>query len=174
MNTLKHIKKIRFLLTSAVAGVLLVSCGSYQQASYYDSDGIYGDATDYSYSERPQNNRAAQSSSSSNYEAYFARQSEQFEQITSNDYIFTDIDSYSSNEVNDSTDIVADNYNYNYQGGYPGWGDNPQSTSVNIYNNSWGWGNWYGAGWGGWYGPGWGMGWYDPYWGAGWGGWYGP
>ena len=133
--------------------VLVTSCGSYQNSSYYDTDGIYGNTP-----------KEAQNASNNRYKEYFS--SLQTENNTLNDTIQV------SNQ------------------GYPSWGSNPTTTSVNIYTNPWnmsigfGWGN-PGWGWGnpgfGWGNPGWGWGysgfgwgyagfdWGFPGWGWGWG-----
>ena len=39
-------QKLRFTAFSGLMGLLLVSCGSYEQASYYDNDGIYSRGTE--------------------------------------------------------------------------------------------------------------------------------
>ncbi|WP_169309925.1 hypothetical protein [Cellulophaga lytica] len=41
-QSIQKIKKVAF---GIVVGSLIVSCGSYQEASYYDNDGIYSSNT---------------------------------------------------------------------------------------------------------------------------------
>lgn len=137
-----------------LVGLLVTSCGSYQNSSYYDRDGIYTSAN------RNSDNRAASSASNQTYKDYFDSRIEIENDSTE---VFTDVDSYASNYQNEA----------DYNNGYSGWGGNSENVTVNVYDNNWGWNNW---GYAGWYGGGWGMGWnnwYGPGWGYGWGGWYG-
>lgn len=159
-----------------VFGILvatLFSCGSYQNSSYYDSDGIYNQSTNVSRTE----NNTNTNTNSENFKRRFAQIQE------SNQDLFVDVENY--NNPDTSTVVVN----------RTGWGNQPSSVQVNIYDNSWGWNAWMGPGWGmgwgrpwgwnAWIGPGWGWnagwawgGWYDPFWGPGWGwgwnSWYGP
>lgn len=142
------------LLSSAL--LFLVSCGSYQNSSFYEDD--------------INSNRQARVENNSNarvYKQYFRSISEE------NAEVLTDVDNYKS--PNDSIVVVERRNN-------GGWGSNPTVVNVNVYDNSWGWNNWgwnMGFGWGGWYdpfwGPGWGMGWNNWGWGGGfgWGGGWG-
>src|SRR5690606_39132824 len=108
------------------------------------------------------------------YEEYFGQRADQIGDILDNE-VFTDIDGYTSQNPNDSipygeqADYMAQNNNYI---GNPGWGDNPTSLSINVYDNSWGYGGLYGFG-GlhayGWGYPYWGYGWNYPHYGWGWG-----
>jgi hypothetical protein len=133
--------------------VLVTSCGSYQNSSYYDTDGIYGNTP-----------REAQNASNNRYKEYFS----------------------SLQTENSTNDTIQ-----NIEQGYPSWGSNPSTTSINVYTNPWnmgfgmGWGNGFGwgdpffgmgwgngFGWGGGFGWGWGYpvwGWGNPGWGWGWG-----
>jgi uncharacterized membrane protein YgcG len=121
--------------------LLVASCGSYQNSSYYDSDGIYGNTP-----------RESQNVSSNHYKEYFS--SLQTENI-----------------INDTIQ--------NPEQGYPSWGSNPTTTSVNVYADPWsmsiGFGFGYGYGYGyPYYGygydyPYYGYGWGYPYYGYGWG-----
>ena len=141
--------------------MVLTSCGSYQNSSYYDNDGVYGNS---------QSNRAAKNSNSQSdkYQQYFSDLNKQSD-------AFVDIESYTS-VANDTVQKSQNNSS---------WGDNPQSVTINVYDNSWGYGYWnnywYGNywGWNNFYGPNWGWGWnswYGPSWSIGWGwnnwGWY--
>lgn len=160
-----------------VIGILvstLFSCGSYQNSSYYDNDGIYNQNTNVNRSENNSNINA-------NSET-FKRRLAQIEE--SNQELFIDVENYNNL---DTTSVVANR---------TGWGDQPNNVQVNIYDNSWGWNAMMGPGWGwgwgrpwgwnaGFWGAGWGWnagwgwgGWYDPFWGPGWGwgwnSWYGP
>lgn len=175
--------------TPIAALLIMSSCGSYQPASYYD-DGIYSSGNRVVRVEKRNADAVrAQEQESDRYGEYFGQRADQIGELLDQE-VFTDIDGYSS-QANDSipygeqTDYLAQNNTYS---GYPGWGDNPSSISINVYDNSWGWGGLYGFGgmyawgspysWGyGWNRPyyGWGLGWYSPWrynsW--GWAGYYG-
>ncbi|MDF0716010.1 hypothetical protein PY092_07625 [Muricauda sp. 334s03] len=167
LKSLLH-NKLRTASILMVSALFMVSCGSYQQASYYD-DGIYS-ANDRVLSVEKKNAEALriEEQESNIYGDYFGDKANEYGEILDSE-VFTDIDSYSSQMPNDTipygeqTDYFAYNNNYN---GNPGWGDNPTSLSINVYNNSWGWSGYYG-----WYDPylSWGWGWNYPYYGWGWG-----
>ncbi len=148
-------KKLSIYTLFGLSLVLLASCGTTQNTSYYDNDGIYGSTS-----------KPAQSSdmaSNNKYKEYFSSLNQE------NQEIFTDVDNYTT--PNDSI-----NRNASENTGNNGWGSNPSNTTVivydNFYGNNWGWNNW-GWGWNNWYGPGWNnWGWNS--WGWGWNNWYGP
>ncbi|WPO79024.1 hypothetical protein [Flavobacterium sp. KACC 22761] len=139
---------------------LLASCGSYQNTSYYDNDGVYGKST----------NTYAQTTTTgvnNQYKDYFKSLQDENQPTE----IFTDVDNYGNYAVNDSTQTASV--------AYPAWGSGTTETSVTYYSSpTWsfgigfGWGYpYYGYGWGypyyGWgYYPGWGYpGWGYPGWG---------
>ncbi|MGB5369709.1 MAG: hypothetical protein WBN18_04710, partial [Flavobacteriaceae bacterium] len=93
---------------SLFAAIFAISCGSYQQASYYDNDGIYATGTRQVSVERPirqapvpQQQRQQQNGDV--YSDYFGQQASQYDNIGDGD-VFTDVDSYSSQMQNDSID----------------------------------------------------------------------
>jgi hypothetical protein len=104
---------------------LTASCGSYQNSSYYDTDGIYGNTYSRNIETNTQNNQ-------NQYKEYFGslRDDNQTPEV------FTDIDNY--NDYNLDND----------QENYPGWGSNPQGVSINVYDTGWAMNNWYGNNWG--------------------------
>ncbi len=139
--------------------LVLVSCGSYKNSTYYDRDGIYGS---------DENENKNSDKNVDKYRNYYSTLRERNEQ----EQVFTDVENYSS--IQDSI--------YNQTGteksSYSGWGNNQQPINVTIYDNNWGWNNWgynslwnYGwnwnFGWNSWYGPNIGWGW-------GWNNWWGP
>ncbi|HEX9979301.1 MAG TPA: hypothetical protein VGB50_01915 [Flavobacterium sp.] len=142
----------KYLLFGLLAFVA-VSCGSYQNSSYYDRDGIYGSG----------DNGSRQSGSDSNaennqYKDYFGALQKE------NPEIFTDVENY--NSATDSTS----NSTEGYRSGYSGWGSEADNVTVNVYGgNYWGYNYWNDY----WYGPGWRYSWYGPYWNIGWNSWYG-
>jgi len=151
--------------------VVASSCGSYQNVSYYDRDGIYGDV------DKPQNNNQNPQVSQQNnqYKEYFGSLQNNNEGVET----FTDVENYKSNYDN-----AQQNNNSEYSNGYSGWGNNSSNVNINVYDTNWGWNSWnnywnwnIGWGWNSWYGPNWGWGlnsWYGPNWGWGWNNWYGP
>lgn len=135
----------------AITFLTLTSCGTYQQASYGDDDGIYG-----SKQERRQSTEVVNTDQNSAYQNYFEQKSLEADDRYGD--IFTDVDSYSSEENLDSeTDTEAIGYSESYSP----WGDSTDDIIVNIYSspvgygwglNNWNWGfnNWgynYGYNW---------------------------
>jgi len=149
-------KKIRIAFAIPFIALLAASCGSYQQSSYYDNDGIYSN-NNQRYTERPTTEAPQEDNT---YANYFGQKADEYQEILDSE-IFTDIDGYYGQEQ-DNAAIGADgNYinDYNDYNGYGAWGDNPSSLTINYVNNGWagnygfGWNNW---GWDGYYGAGWG------------------
>lgn len=153
--------------------LVMVSCGSYKNSTYYDRDGIYGS---------DENESKSSDKNVDKYKDYFTTLREKNEQ----EQVFTDVENYSS--IQDT----LNNPSGTEKTSYSGWGNNQQPINVTIYDNRWGWNNYgynslwnYGwnwnFGWNSWYGPnigyGWGWNnWYGPNVGYGWGwnNWYGP
>ena len=170
-----NLKNIAFSLMGLIA-IFTTSCGSYQNSSYYDNDGVYG-------SDRPttevENKYSEQNLEKSN------EYTQQFRDMQEDYSYFTDVDNYNSQ----AQDTVVTVYRNESNNNYAGWGNNSSNVTINYYDNGWGWNNWYspywgysnigwGAGWGwnSWYGNNWGWGWnswYGPGWGWGWNNWYG-
>ncbi len=157
---------------AAVSSLLLTSCGSYQYAGN-SNDGIYGEndneevvSAEVEYGSREENGDY--------YKKLFEEEAALYGDVLAEDAIFTDVDAYSS----------TGNYDYNnentsYQGGNAPWGNDPDSYSVNIYNDGfyggfypyggmgyYGYNNYWGPG--NIYGP-YGSGFYSPYYGYGFG-----
>lgn len=141
---------------------LVASCGSYQNTSYNDNDGVYGNT---------RNNYTQSNTTATNnqYKDYFKSLQDE-DQPTE---IFTDVDNYGNYAENDSTQTTAT--------AYPAWGSSNSEVAINIYSNpSWSWGfgfgyPYYGWGYGGgyWGYPGYAWGGYPGYWGPGYGYGYG-
>lgn len=152
------IPKNTFFFMAPVSLLLLASCSSYQYSGS-DRDGVYGD-TRRGYSEQEQ--YSTQDGSGNYYKKLFAEEATLYNDLLAENAVFTDVESYTSTggdyEVQQS----------NYQGGKAPWGQDPDSYSINIYNQGF---------YGGLYNPYWGGGYYgyNPYWGPGyWGpGYYG-
>ena len=136
--------------TLGLFSILLTSCGTSQSTTYNDRDGIYGATAN--------TEPARAASQGDQYKEYFGSLQENNEP----DQIFTDVENYRSDDYEN-----AQTTNENYDAGYGAWGSNPENVTVNVYDNSWGWGGW-----------GWNNYWYSGYWGWnlgwGWNSWYGP
>lgn len=198
MSYLPNPTNTRYAAFAGLIGLMMTSCGSYQQASYYDNDGIYSSGSGYGVATRQEQapRRQAETKKSDFYENYFGERAKELGQVLDSE-VFTDIDSYTSTDslgvardslLGDPNDYLA--YDNDYEG-YGGWGDQGGgNVTVNVWggNYGWGWNNWgwyspwYGGGWyGGWYSPwawnygwgwnNWGWGWNN--WGWGWNSWYG-
>ncbi len=122
--------KIRF---TWVFGMFLglVSCGSYQYVGV-DSDGIYGDAP-APVKQQPQvaQKKSNTANSSNYYENYFKNKAQEYEVATGDGEIFTDVESYSS-ENRAITDTIYNDYE-----GNAGWGQSNDNVVVNIVDNGW-------------------------------------
>lgn len=178
MKTISFSKNINFRWLFVVTmGIMASSCGSYQNSSYYDNDGIYGES-----SNSQQRVASNENANSNYYQNYFSSINQESQEL------FTNVDNYSTPV---DTTATVEQTQQRTANGYNGWGNNNSSdVTVNYYGGGWygagwGWNNWgyngwygngwYGAGWGwnNWYGPGWGWnnwgygGWYSPYWGYG-------
>lgn len=130
-NYLSNLKTNRFLILF-VGSIALYSCGSYQNSSYYDNDGVYGADTSKKvvYQE--------QTANTSKYAAQFQSMREEY----ATEETFTDVSNYATPIDSSKTKSQS----------YAGWGNNQSNVVVNIYDN-WGWNGWYGNpwGWNNWY-----------------------
>ena len=133
---------------------LLASCGSYQNTSYNDNDGVYGNTRTYTQSNT--------NTANSQYKDYFSSLKD--ENVPTE--IFTDVDSYGNYAESDSTQQTAST-------AYPAWGSSNSEVSINVYSNPM-WSTGFGLGfgypyYGGYWGyPGYAWG-YSGYGGYGWG-----
>ncbi len=154
------------LMSLFVGAITVVSCGSYQNSSYYDDDGVYGPDNSVKTKRVVQNE-----TTSGSYSNAYAQQFKSMKEDFGPTEVLTDVDNYKSAP---DTVYVKENGNR-----YGGWGENQTNNNIVIVNDNWGWNNWgmNGWGWNGWYGNNWGMnGWYGNNWGMngwGWNGWYG-
>jgi uncharacterized membrane protein YgcG len=155
-------RTVFFFALVGFLSVFIFSCGSFQNTSYYDRDGIYGSGNETSQQATQPTNQAAQ------YSNYFSSLQDPQQSAET----FTDVDHYTS--VSDS---VAPQHTTQYTSEYTGsqgaWGSNATTTNFNFYNTNWGMNNyWYNSywndpflfwGWDYWYSP-YNMGWgFQPY-----------
>jgi hypothetical protein len=107
-------------LISFFSILFLSSCGSYQNSSYYDTDGIYGTT------EAGMRKRAIEQESATAYENYFSA----LQDTKDTTSVFTDVASYNSySNTNDQGNPTS----------YPSWGSNSQNININYYPNNLGW-----------------------------------
>lgn len=140
-----HLSKITMGSFLSLLLLNLTSCGSTQNSTQNETDGIYASSKNQK--------KATESTINSNaYKDYFTSK-----ELASKDLVvYTEYD-----ETLDSTEVAEKSYS--------GWGENPSSVIVNVYDTSWdgGYGGMY---WG--FGYSWGVGYYGwgyPYYGYGWG-----
>ena len=166
MKLQNNLFSIQSFIIFVTANLVLVSCGTYQTA-YYE-DGIYSSPEKR---EKPQIVIVERNNNNNFEENYFTKKLDSLERISDQE-IFTDVDSYSSNpNFSDNNG----NYNQNEPWGYQN--DNVV-VNVNLMNdpfwygngfgmwgwNDWGWNNWNGGwGWNRWNNWGWTGGLYNPY-----------
>lgn len=124
-------KKFKMPVLALGVTFLLTSCGAYQYVGY-DNDGIYSSDevvvdTDEASTNRTNDNYYV------NYFGEIAADAELAQEESGE--IFTDIDSYSSdNPAGNEVEIIED---------YGGWGQVNDQVTINYYNtgwNNWGWG----------------------------------
>ena len=169
-------RKISLYSLIGLLSLFVISCGSYQNSSYYENDGIYGTNGEKIVIKENQS-----SPSAIQYKDYF----NSLQYTDQSGEFFTDVSSYAGNYGSENDSIQAPSV------GYAAWGSSPNETNVTVYPDSYwsvgfGFGYpYYGYGWGypyygwgypgyGWGYPGYGWGYY-PGWGyPGYGGGYYP
>ena len=132
-NRIFQLKTLRFL-SLIVGTITVVSCGSYQNSSYYDDDGVYG-PDNSEKAKRVVQNETSSGSNNNMYAQHFKSMKEEFGPTE----VLTDVDNYKSEP---DTVYVKENGTR-----YGGWGENPTNNNIVIINDNWGWNNW---GWNGW------------------------
>jgi len=138
-----------------VSLLLLASCDSYHYSGY-ENDGVYGDS---SRNYEDGNQVESQESNRSYYKNLFEEEAALYGDVLAEGAVFTDVENYSSSDGDYDMNTES-----NYQGGNAAWGTNPDTYTINIYDNGY-YGGFYNPYWsGGLYG-------YDPFWGPGY---YGP
>jgi uncharacterized membrane protein YgcG len=133
--------KLHQLILIVTANLLLVSCGTYQ--SIYNDDGIYSDEN--TINEDKKVVVVVDEEPYKDYEGnYFTKKLEALESIDSNE-LFTDVDSYNSDDRNIDDEVIDEalNYNANQPWGYE---NNDVVVHINLINdpywmgyNNWNW-----------------------------------
>jgi uncharacterized membrane protein YgcG len=99
--------------------LFFVACGSYQNSSYYDTDGIYGTT------EAGMRKKAIAQETATAYQNYFGS----LQDAKDTTSVFTDVENYSSYSNTENTENESN---------YPGWGSNNQDVTINYFQNNWG------------------------------------
>jgi len=176
MRVIYYLKnKISGIHVLTITFLTLTSCGMYQQATY--DDGIYS-----SDQERIQTTETVNTGNDP-YQNYFEQKSLEAEDRYG--AIFTDVDSYSSQDYADP-EVNVDAIGYTES--YAAWGQEIDDITVNVYagtglgfspfgvglwnrgfrGNLWGWNGGWGFGWNNWGWNNWG---WNNAWGFGWNNW---
>ena len=123
------------LLLAPMAILALASCGSYQYSGY-EADGIYGESRPGIW-ERPneQVTEVKPNNENTYYKNLFAEQSAMVGEVLESD-VFTDVDSYSSNDGYENYSEVGGDVAY--VGGNAPWGEDPDTYTINFYNDGFG------------------------------------
>ena len=128
---------------TALLGLAVVSCGSYQNNSYYDNDGIYGakkERRTVENTEQVSQVEAKTNESGNKYKEYFASNANNYS--TENSEVLTDVENYSTSNGNETQESNATSYS--------SWENTADHVTINVYDNSWGgynygyWNNYWG------------------------------
>ena len=100
--------------------LILVSCGTQKNVGY--ADGIYNES---SSTQTQEEEKSSTSLDSEYYKNYFGETVEEVEEINDDTEVFTDIDTYSSDNQDNTTDPGSFT-------GNGGWGDTTENVTVNF------------------------------------------
>ena len=154
------VRKIKNSFLVVAVSTIVFSCGSFQSASYFESDGIYVSKVQ-TQKERPQ--ETAGSNKNNYYSQYFKDVADGNMPLASDDTYFTDSETYTSadqyqqtavdNNISQipwggettQTEIIVVNNNPNYLWGLSGFAFNNSPFWNNYYGNQFrfGYGNFY-------------------------------
>ena len=123
MNVNINFSNIKNSILGLAFSSLVLSCGSFKSASYFESDGIY-----VSNSNRPQETQQ-EVNKNTYYSQYFKEVAEGNIAENSEEVYFTDTDGYSSSGQNQN------NTSYNGYDQIP-WGGETSQTEIIVVNNS--------------------------------------
>ena len=128
MKTYYFITKKSFLKSIVgLLGLTAISCGSYQNKSYYDNDGIYGGEKQKPTTESTEQNSKTVEANNK-YKDYFGSNANNYS--TEQTEVLTDVENYSSDNNNQ-------NENSN-SGSYSSWENSNDHITINVYDNYWG------------------------------------
>ena len=123
MNALNTFTSTKITLIGIVTAALTLSCGSFQGASYYDSDGIYTSRSVIRQTETP-----TQASNSNYYSSYFKDAAEGYTDVSNDQLYFTNTNGYYSEN---NTEYQSQNTLNNQ---IP-WGGQTTRTEVILVDN---------------------------------------
>src|SRR5690606_16921161 len=110
------LSKIPMLFALGMLAMFVVSCGSYQNSSYYDNDGVYGNY-DRNNDEVPNKYSEENFQDGQKYAGKFKAMQDEYQDQY--DY-FTDVDNYSSETSNDTV-VTVYNSKYDNNNRYASW-----------------------------------------------------
>lgn len=131
MNALHYLASLKNIVTFGLTSLVIMSCGSFQGASYFESDGIY---TSRNEVRQVSNSSTPQSSKSDYYSNYFKNAAEGSLDIAENDLYFTDNQAYTSEYSSDNSSVGVQNTQIP-------WGGKTTQTEIIIMDtrpNLWG------------------------------------
>ena len=121
-NTLK-LSEIKNLFLGLLSVILLIGCGSFQSASYFETDGIY-------VSKKSNSQESSKEvTKDTYYSQYFQDVADGYIPETTQETYFTDTDAYTSTNQYQSTDIDSETSQIP-------WGGQTSQTEIIVVNNS--------------------------------------
>jgi hypothetical protein len=106
MNALHTFTSLKNIVTLGMSTMVILSCGSFQGASYFESDGIY---TSHNEIRQIPNATAQQSSKSDYYSSYFKNAADGYLDVADDDLYFTDSEGYTSDYAAENTSVWVQN-----------------------------------------------------------------
>ena len=123
MNTTFSLSKIKKIFLGLLSVTLLISCGSFQSASYFETDGIY-------VSKKSNSQEASQEvTQDTYYSQYFQDVADGYIPETTEETYFTDTDAYTSSDQNQYSDTDSASSQIP-------WGEQTSQTEIIVVNNS--------------------------------------
>ena len=123
MNSTFSLAKSKKIFLGLLSFALLISCGSFQSASYFETDGIY-------VSKKSNSQVASQEvTQDTYYSQYFQDVADGYIPETTQETYFTDTDTYTSSGQNQSSDIDSASSQIP-------WGEQTAQTEIIVVNNS--------------------------------------
>lgn len=123
MNTTFSLSKIKKIFLGLLSVTLLISCGSFQSASYFETDGIY-------VSKKSNSQEASQEvTQDTYYSQYFQDVADGYIPETTEETYFTDTDTYTSSGQNQYSDTDSASSQIP-------WGEQTSQTEIIVVNNS--------------------------------------
>ncbi|MFZ8960857.1 MAG: hypothetical protein ACO2Y1_04240, partial [Flavobacteriaceae bacterium] len=106
MNALHTFASLKNIVTLGMSTMVILSCGSFQGASYFESDGIY---TSRNEIRQNPNTTAQKSSKSDYYSSYFKNAADGYLDVANDDLYFTDSEGYTSDYTTENPSVGVQN-----------------------------------------------------------------